>query len=65
MLNQTEVSHINTCLEFGAEVTITQHAVIAKNPASSAENTQGREANTRTFETPARVAAAVCGNLGL
>lgn len=64
-MNQTEQAFVNACLERGAEVIIGAETVVVRNPANGEQNTEGRLANTQTFDTPTRAAEAVCANLGL
>jgi len=64
-INDIEAAYINACLEHGANVTINETAVIVTNPATGAQNTKGRMANTQTYDTPIRAAVATCSNLGL
>lgn len=64
-INATEFAFVNACLERGADVSIGASTVTIKNPGNGEQNTQSRLANTQTFDTPTRAAAAVCENLGL
>lgn len=64
-MNLTEQAFVNACLERGAEVLLAAETVVVRNPATNVQSVLGRLANTQTFDTPTRAAAAECSRLGI